>query len=419
MKEIKMNFGTTALLVKIQWNGSLIHLKKINNGRISECPLPSRINLLIPNFNSLANDLSLTVIDTKGVDDLAVREDLDNRLKDPRTAVVFCCRFNDAPGTSAKALLHHMRETISDKIDEGKVLVLALPRDGEAIAMKDDLGDLAETPEEGYEFKKMQLESEFAADDMENIAVEFLNVGSDDSFDVRTRIVAQVALLRDSVSKKALESCDAALDIISNHEDHALNFAVEAVSKKLEHFIQGTPNLSTRENHAHKQLLDSVESTRYASTLWAATRRNGIYSGLNSLHLIGIGASKDTKKRSGLWLSNLDSFLSALECDEDLKIASKTITSIRNKALECQQEFVERSRSIAIETYKEPLSHSHVWYDCANEWGQGPGFKTRVVKHLSEWFNMQNELQENLEKSIQSSFSELVKKPLLALSAHS
>ncbi|TBT57453.1 hypothetical protein D5E73_26475, partial [Vibrio parahaemolyticus] len=74
---------------------------------------------------------------------------------------------------------------------------------------------------------------------MENIAVEFLNVGSDDSFDVRTRIVAQVALLRDSVSKKALESCDAALDIISNHEDHALNFAVEAVSKKLEHFIQG------------------------------------------------------------------------------------------------------------------------------------------------------------------------------------
>ncbi len=392
--------------------------KKINNGRMSECPLPSRINLLIPDFNAFSSDLSLTVIDTKGVDDLAVREDLDTRLRDSRTATVFCCRFNDAPGTSAKALLQHIRETSSDKIDDGKVLVLALPRDGEAIAMKDDLGDLAETVEEGYEFKRMQLEAEFATEYMDNIPVEFINVGSDNAQLVRQKVIGQVAKLRASVANKALDNCDTALEIINNHEAVALSAAVEEVSSKLANFIQGTPSLSTRERHAHKELIDTINNIRYASTLWAATRRNGVYSGLNALHIIGIGASKDAKKRADFWYAKLDAFLASLENDEALQIASKAISSIRSKAIESKMEFTERARSIAIETYDEPLSHSHVWYQCASEWGRGSGFKVKVVGHLNDWFDEKVELQETLEASILANFKQSVIQSLLNLTTN-
>jgi transcriptional regulator with XRE-family HTH domain len=386
--------------------------KKINNGRMEECPLPTQINLLIPNFDLLSNELSLTVIDTKGVDDLAVREDLDIRLRDPRTATVFCCRFNDAPGTSAKALLQHIRETSSDKLEKGKVLILALPRDDEAKAMKDDIGERAETDEEGYDFKRVQLESEFAAEDMDNISVEFINVGSDDVATIRSKIIAQAYLLREGVVDKIQRTCHAASDIIDNHEAEALNAAVEEVTKQLTNFIRGTPSLSTRDRHAHQELIDTIKQVRYASTLWAATRRNGIYSGLNALHVIGIGSSKDAKKRADLWYSKLDSFLAGLEADKDLEIANEVISSIRIKVLQSKIEFTELARQIAVETYGEPLTQSHIWYECANEWGQGSGFKIRVIEHLQKWFDDQTNLQEALEASILEYFERSVIKPL-------
>ena len=59
---------------------------------------------------------------------------LDHLLKDPRTSVVLCSRFNDAPGTSAKAFLQHMKQTFSERFDVGKVSILSLPRTGEARA---------------------------------------------------------------------------------------------------------------------------------------------------------------------------------------------------------------------------------------------------------------------------------------------
>ena len=94
--------------------------KAVNNGRLKDVPLPKNIDLLIPNFGRAFGELDITVIDTKGVDDVAVREDLDHRLKDPRTAIVFCSRFNDAPGTSTRLLLQHMRQTFSETLRHRK-----------------------------------------------------------------------------------------------------------------------------------------------------------------------------------------------------------------------------------------------------------------------------------------------------------
>jgi hypothetical protein len=118
-------------------------IKAVNNGRLSDVSLPRTIDLIIPNFGRGFGELEISVIDTKGVDDVAVREDLDLRLKDARTALIFCSRFNDAPGTTARILLQHMRQTFSNRVDTGKVSILALPRAGEARAMKLDLDEQA------------------------------------------------------------------------------------------------------------------------------------------------------------------------------------------------------------------------------------------------------------------------------------
>jgi hypothetical protein len=179
--------------------------KAVNNGRLSDVPLPLTIDLIIPGFGRGFGELEISVIDTKGVDDVAIREDLDSRLKDARTALILCSRFNDAPGITARILLQHMRQTRSERVDTGKVSILALPRAGEARAMKDDMGEPALTDAEGYEFKKMQVSGELTADDLAGVPMNFFNVETDEPADARKNLFAQLDRMRKAVAEQLFD----------------------------------------------------------------------------------------------------------------------------------------------------------------------------------------------------------------------
>ena len=389
--------------------------KAVNNGRLKDVPLPKSIDLLIPSFGQTFGELDITVVDTKGVDDVAVREDLDHRLKDPRTAVVFCSRFNDAPGTSTRVLLQHMRETFSERFDTGKVSVLALPRSEEARAMKDDLGEQALTDEEGYEFKRMQVSSELSAEDLAGVPMFFCNVEADEAAAVRSDLFGQLSLMRKAVEERLFDLCAASQDIIKNHEAQALNAAIEEVANRLNTFLRGNRGLGAREQLAHVSAINTIKGVRYASTLWASTRRSGDYTGLNVVHLVGVGAARDAKLRSEAWFNGLDTFLNALKADEGLSLANRSIDQIAASATASKRAFLEAAQLGGGEVYREPLSQASVWSACASEWGRGPGFVMRVADHLEGWFAEETTLKDRLEQMINGLWEEKVIAPLVRL----
>lgn len=389
--------------------------RAVNNGRMKDVPLPKSIDLLIPNFGSTFGELDITVIDTKGVDDVAVREDLDHRLKDQRTAIVFCSRFNDAPGTSTRVLLQHMRQTFSERFDTGKVSVLALPRSEEARAMKDDMGEQALTDAEGYEFKQMQVSSELAADDLAGVPMLFFNVEADDAATIRADLFGQLSRMRKAVEDRLFDLCAASQDIIKNHEAQALNAAIEEVANRLNTFLKGNRSLGAREQLAYVDAITTIKGVRYASTLWASTRRSGDYAGLNVVHLVGVGAARDAKKRSERWFNSLNDFLKSLKADEGLKLASRSIDQIAASAASSKRVFLEAAQLAGAEVYREPLSQSLVWSTCAAEWGMGPGFKMRVAEHLESWFRKETNLKERLEQMVNSLWDQKVIAPLVRL----
>lgn len=249
--------------------------RSVNNGRMQDVPLPRNIDLIVPDFGKSFGEFEITVIDTKGVDDVAVREYLDSRLRDRRTSVVSCCRFNDAPGTSSKALLDHMKRTFSERLDPGKVSLLSLPRSGEALEMKDDLGDPAPSDEEGYAFKKMQVEDALGVPTLFFI----VEAEADDPAQVRMEIFEQLSRMRNTVSERLSGLCAAATEIIENQQKHAITAALEEVARRLNIFLLGNGELGAREQPAHQEALTTVADVRYASTLWASTRHSGDYPG--------------------------------------------------------------------------------------------------------------------------------------------
>lgn len=389
--------------------------KAVNNGRLKDVPLPKSIDLLIPSFGQTFGELDITVVDTKGVDDVAVREDLDHRLKDPRTAVVFCSRFNDAPGTSTRVLLQHMRETFSERFDTGKVSVLALPRSEEARAMKDDLGEQALTDEEGYEFKRMQVSSELSAEDLAGVPMFFCNVEADEAAAVRNDLFGQLSRMRKAVEERLSDLCDASQDIIKNHETQALNAAIEEVANRLNTFLRGNRGLRAREQLAHVNAINTIKGVRYASTLWASTRRSGDYTGLNVVHLVGVGAARDAKLRSEAWFNGLNTYLNALKADKGLSLANRSIDQIAASATASKRAFLEAAQLGGVEVYREPLSQASVWSTCASEWGRGPGFVLRVADHLEGWFAEETTLKDRLEQMINGLWEQKVIAPLVRL----
>jgi len=390
--------------------------REVNNGRLADVSLPSSIDLLIPEFGRNFGELEISVIDTKGVDDVAVREDLDLRLKDPRTAVVFCSRFNDAPGVTTRALLQHMRQTYSEPVNTGKVSILALPRSDEARAMKDDAGELVIEDAEGYAFKQMQVENELAAEDLAGVPMIFFNVQSDEAISVRNELFGQLSRMRSTVETQLFDFCAAADDVMRNHEAQALTAAMEEVAEKLNSFLHTHPALSARERHAYTEALTTIQGV-HAATLWAATRRSGEYSGLNIVHNIGVGAAKDARLRSERWFASLKDYLAVLAADEGLTLAAKSIVQMESSAASSRTAFLEAVQRAGMEVYRGALSQASVWATCAGHWGTGGGFKGQVSADLEKWFGSRTDLKDKLEEITNTLWDQLVIAPMKRLVA--
>lgn len=396
--------------------------RDINNGRIGDVPLPSSIDLLIPGFGSEVPGLAVSAIDTKGLDEVAVRADLDARLKDTRTHVVLCSTFNQAPSTSVQLLLDHLRNAHGQRVDAGKVSVLALPRDDEAMAVKDDGGEPPIDDEDGYHLKREQILRTLASGDgaMNGVPILFFNAKKDDAAKVRGQLIEQIVRLRKSYEERLLDECAAADEVVRHHETQAFTAAVQVVADQLSNFLGAHAPLPSRVRQPSAELIEAMGAIRYASTIWAMTRRNGEYYNFSASHQVGAGGAKDALLRSKTWFEKLQGVLDTLKQDDDLMLAQKTIRQVEVSAEGWRRTFAEAARTAAVEVYRGPLEADEgLWSNCAAQWGAGPGFKTRVERIIRDWFEKQTELNQKLEEVMAALWDETVVRPLKRLSDES
>lgn len=392
--------------------------KAINNGRHPSFFFPHSIDLLIPEFAAAEVGLDATIIDTKGIDDLAVREDIDTRLRDPRTAIVLCTHFNDAPSQVVRSLLQHMRRTFPEQLAARKISVLVLPRSGEATSMKDDSGEFAIDDADGYDLKRDQIDRTRSGpeDDLHDIPFHFLNVETDDAAIVRSSILDQVARMRRTKSDHVRDLCTAINDLIENHEVEAVNAAMEEIATQLRTFLASNSELASKRRGAHREALAAVNQVRYAATLWASARRNGQYSGLSIGHQTGIGAARDGFLRTDAWFTGVQMRLEEMKANSGLRPARNAIAQIEHSVAASKTVFADALQTAGVEVYREPLLHADdLWTACAREWGRGPGFKRRVHDRIAGWFEERSDLQDALESVTQVLWNDKVIQPMLRL----
>jgi transcriptional regulator with XRE-family HTH domain len=85
----------------------------INYVRNKELPLPDRIDVFVPDQVFPSSPYELEIVDTKGIDGTAIRQDLKRYQVDKpaRALTVLCSGFNDAPDLAIQNIIDNLIET--------------------------------------------------------------------------------------------------------------------------------------------------------------------------------------------------------------------------------------------------------------------------------------------------------------------
>ena len=210
----------------------------VNKGLRPEVSLPKRVDITVPGPLLGEHPFSVPIIDTKGVDETAIRPDIRAYLDDPRTLSVLCSRFNNAPDGKMQQILENLVSTGAEHTISERVVLLVLARAAEVLDTQDDTGRRAESMEEGCEIKKDQIRAALSKlKGVKGVETLFFDVLSDDPGMVCGRLVGFVQRMRAAQAQRIAAAGQAAKQLIRRHGEVQTQEAQEKVRKRLRIFI--------------------------------------------------------------------------------------------------------------------------------------------------------------------------------------
>lgn len=373
----------------------------INNGRHEDFSLPDRITVTVP--FALVSDarLSITVIDTRGVDGSAVRPDILLHLKNARAVTLLCSKWGSAPDPSAQALLTHINETDADPALLDRVAIVALARLGDALSMRHDSGEAAEDVAEGYEIKLGQVEDALQKIGLAGINTFAFDASADDPGDLTAFVLERIVAVRKAQADAAQATVAAIGQMIGNRAEAEGMAALATVSGNLTRFADRKAGLRGARRHAYERLLGAVISL-HARTVWAATLRNGRFWNFDVFQYLGDGAAAEAKIRSSEVVAGLTAIIESDLDNGELESARGFLMQVHANAAQWEADFVNAARHHGAAVYLQPLSRAQeLWDACEHDYGLGMGgYRDGVADRLRAWFEDNVELREELERRV-------------------
>jgi transcriptional regulator with XRE-family HTH domain len=391
----------------------------INNGRDPEFPLPAAIEVIVggQSFFS-APPYEISVVDTQGLGESVVRPDLRSRIDDPRTILVFCSSFGDAPSSGIQNLLGHVTATGGREHFDDRSLVLVLPR-GEEARIKDDAGEMPETDEEGYLVKRDQAQSQLQRIGFPDLAIEFLNIASDAPASVTRNLIRRLILLRQKHAERLTDTQARAARLIDDYSRRSARKIREKVRGIIGSLVRRLPGLRARTKPIEEDALLALGQF-HASTVWATTRRLGEYYNLNLYSFLGSCARSDARDRSEESFYRIVGKLDELLEDREFDVAWPFLHELRLYLEQSRERFLHRVQSEGEDAFRPALRDAtDLWARCVQRWGQGPGYKADVVRMIADWFRSEQQryLHDAFELGVSNAWNEELIEPVARLCA--
>jgi transcriptional regulator with XRE-family HTH domain len=388
------------------------NINQINFGQHPGFSVPQRILVLLPPRFLSKTVYSLSIVDTKGVEGTTQRPDLRSQWDDQRTLTVLCCRFNDAPEGTPEKISREIRESGSDAVEQGRLLLLVLPRDGEAMEVKDDNGELPSNVEDAYAIKEGHIERAWTKHDLPQIPTLFLNASTEDPNSIWTALCSQLDHMRALEVQRVKSLSEAADDLITNCDIAKTRQARAEIAKTMHEVTARLNHLPPTVRAAHANLVEQIVAG-HASSIAAAANRKGSWLNFPMDHILGVGVRRDAYLRSHEYLIRIDEQLSGLaDRFQQLSDVRRSLEVIRDDLKNWRQEFLVNVYTIGKTLHKPHLeAAAQLWLECQSRWGAGSGYRSDIAALVQTWFENDPglaQMRQSLESSINSAWRELV-----------
>jgi transcriptional regulator with XRE-family HTH domain len=392
-------------LSELEWLSNIF--VDINNGRNKEFSLPKRIDISVP-FNTLnIPDYEVEIIDTKGIDQTAIRPDLQSFIEDPRTIVFLCSRFEDAFSVSSQSIIEHLKKIGQlDNLKE-KIALLVLPRNDEALDMKDDSKIKAETREDGYDMKLEQIETLLRRMSMADIPVVFFDSFKDEPEKLNYIITKKLKELRNKRIHRINVIKDNVKYLHENLEKEYVKASQNKVKKQLEIFLERNPNLPNLDWKIHKYLIDETRKT-HQRTIWASVNRQGVWGNFNVYFILGCGAIEKAHEETKEIYYGFQEIIKQMIADSELKPSHGFLRELSTNSSIWYKNFLKKIEIRGSQIFRNSLDSASVWQDCADLYGKGLRFREEMIKVLQCWFEQEEHkhLFESLENQVNKHWHE-------------
>ena len=380
----------------------------VNNGRNPEFSIPSRIEIIVPNPILKEDSLAIRLIDTKGIDGTAEREDLEFHFNEARSIVVLCSKFNDAPSHAVQQLLERAVDGQFPDL-KSKAAVLVLPRPEEALAVKTDAGDLAEDTEDGYALKGEQASMTLETQNFPTAGIEFFNVREDEVQRLNDFLLRLVRELRELHLARLSDVISEATGVVQNSEKEQSSATMKEVSRRLKVWLENHKDVSHSELPLERHVLRAI-TTAHPSSVRASVRREGEWYNLNFSHQLGYGArvkvynTFNSKQRD--FQANIRNILDDPELEDGHGLAQQ-LQRIFDGGLEA---LLRNGSQMGIGVHiNEMKPDSQHWSRCEDRWGQGPGYRDDVLGYHREWFdNVRQGVENRFQRILEQEWQRLV-----------
>ena len=361
--------------------------REINNGRAHEFSIPKRIEVVTPNRILGDKSMTIRVIDTKGIDANSQRGDIETLFGEPNTVSMLCSPFNSIPSPSVQNLLKRAAAGRYAQI-EYRAAILGLTKHDEALAVKYDDGTPVEESQEGYDLKQLDAEIKLVSIGIPNVLVEFFNARGDDPERLRGFMLDAVKRLRGQHAATLEKTVKGARSLIDNFEREQSMAVHRDAARRLAVWLSGNENLDLPQPLAIESDLMQAISESHPSSLRASVRREGEWYRLEYSHELAQGARvaavNAVQSKLGSFQIIADNLLDDRELEESHGFVQQARDVVKSGVETLYRKCGLSGSEIHARYMKPALS---LWSKSDDEWGRGPGYRSRVAKHHRDWFN--------------------------------
>jgi hypothetical protein len=363
----------------------------INQGKNPQTPMPQKIVIELnqPLFDN--HDLDIHLVDTKGLDGNVEREDLDQKFQDARTVCVACTGFNDAPEQAVVDLLKHLSECGLQQQITSQTLLMVLDRNEEANEVLAEEGQVSSS-EEGRSVRHGQIEDAFRNRlKMSNHhfpGIFFFNAKKDDSQKASSRVLEMITGLRRRHVEAVQEVGRAIDEIEKNREKAEAQAAFKNVSRAIQAWAQISRKQLAEVHQVYKSLVYDLENKEvYASSIRASVNREGSWFNFDFYYKLAVASRKKVVRAFGESVSEIKLVLSNFERQPEMKATHPFIRQVLHSVETNMEKIYEQASIKGRNVFESQLKKDDkFWVERKKDWGQGPGYKSRIAFGTDAWF---------------------------------